>query len=53
MGDLLAIRHYLNTPLTTKYLVVVYKELEEKEGFIITAFFTSHPSKRRKIKWKP
>lgn len=53
MDDLLAIRHYLNTPLTTKYLVVVYKELEEKEGFIITAFFTNHPSKRRKIKWKP
>ena len=53
LGDLLAIKHYLETPLTTKYLIVVYKELAEKEGFIITAFFTSYPSKRRKIKWKP
>ena len=53
LGDLLAIRQYLQTPLTTKYLVVVYKEVEKREGFIITAYFASQPSKRRKIKWKP
>jgi hypothetical protein len=53
LSDLLAIRHYLQTPLTRKYLFVVYKEVEKREGFIITAYFASQPSKRRKIKWKP
>jgi hypothetical protein len=53
LGALLAIRHYLQTPLTTKYLIVVYKEVKKMEGFIITAYFASQPSKRRNIKWKP
>jgi hypothetical protein len=53
LGDLLAIRHYMHTPLTEKYLVIVYKAVEKREGFIITAYFASQPSKRRKIKWKP
>jgi len=52
LNDLLAIKHYIHTPLTTKYLVVVYKEIEKKEGFIITAYFTRFPSKGRKIKWR-
>lgn len=52
LNDLLSIKHYKRTPLTQKYLVVVYKEIEKKEGFIITAYFTKLPSKRRKIIWK-
>jgi len=52
LSDLLAVKYYRHTPLTTKYLVVVYKEIEKKEGFIITAYFTRFPSKGRKIKWK-
>ena len=40
------------TPLTKKYLVVVYRELSKEDGFVITAYFTSKPSKRREILWK-
>ena len=34
-----------------KYLAVVYRELSRKDGFIITAYFTSQIS-RRLIKWR-
>jgi hypothetical protein len=34
-----------------KYLAVVYRELSRKDGFIITAYFTSQVS-RRLIKWR-
>ena len=51
-GELLAIRHYSKTPLTRKYLVAAYRELPKKEGFILTAYFTGAPSKRRRILWK-
>lgn len=51
-GELLAIKLYKNTPLTTKFLVVVYKEVTETDGFIITAYFTNKPSERRKAMWK-
>jgi hypothetical protein len=38
-GELLAIRSYPETPLTSKYLVVVYREVDQKDGFILTAYF--------------
>lgn len=50
-GELLAVRLYPKTPLTRKYLVVVYKEAGN-DGFVLTAYFTSGPSKRRKELWK-
>ena len=31
------------------YLVVIYKESSRSDGFIITAYFTSKPSKRNQI----
>ncbi len=31
------------------YLVVVYKERHQNDGFVITAFFTRRVSKRRKV----
>lgn len=34
-----------------KYLAVIYKELSRKDGFVITAYFTSQIS-RRLIKWR-
>ena len=52
-GALLAIRHYATTPLTSKYLVVVYRELSPDDGFILTAYLTRKPSRQRKIIWKP
>lgn len=50
--ELIAIKHFDNTPLTSKFLVVIYKEINESEGFIITAYFTNMPSQRRKTIWK-
>lgn len=51
-GELLAIRFYGQTPLTSKFLVVVYREVGPKDGFILTAYFTSHTSTKRKVLWK-
>jgi hypothetical protein len=48
----IAVKHYLKTPLTNKYLAVIYKELAAGDGFILTAYFTSKLSERRKILWK-
>jgi hypothetical protein len=52
-GELLAVRLYPKTPLTRKHLVVVYKEISKKDGFVLTAYFTTEPSKGRKMIWKP
>lgn len=35
-GECIAIRHILD-----KYLIVVYREIDKKDGFIITAFLTN------------
>ncbi len=37
-----------------KYIVVVYKEVSEKDGFVITSFITRKKKQieRRKILWK-
>ncbi|OLE54072.1 MAG: hypothetical protein AUG51_09515 [Acidobacteria bacterium 13_1_20CM_3_53_8] len=51
-GELLAIRFYFRTPLTDKYLIVVYREAAADDGFIITAYFTSRPSTGRVTIWK-
>lgn len=48
---LLAIRFYEKTPMTSKYLVVVYKELDKNDGFVLTAYFTNKESERRDIIW--
>jgi hypothetical protein len=47
----IAIRFYEKTPLTSKYLVVIYKELTN-DGFVITAYYAAKPSERRQIVWK-
>jgi hypothetical protein len=51
-GELLAIRFCPQTPLTSKYLVVVYREVNRNDGFILTAYFTSRPSGKRITLWK-
>ncbi|MFQ5615307.1 MAG: hypothetical protein ACE5GO_02465 [Anaerolineales bacterium] len=50
--ELLAIRFYTNTPLTSKFLVVAYKEVRPDDGFILTAYLARRPSSRRSIIWK-
>ena len=51
-GTLIVIRHYPKTPLTEKYCCVVYRELSEDDGFILTAYFASKPADWRNIVWK-
>lgn len=51
--ELIAMRFYEKSPLTTKYLVVIYKEVISTDGFIITGYYTPKPSERRNILWKP
>jgi len=52
--ELLATKFYEKTHISSKYLIVVYKETN-KEGFVITAFMTSKIDnilKRRGILWR-
>lgn len=51
-GELIAIRFYNKTPLTSKHLVVIYKEVADTDGFIISAYYVTKPSERRKTLWK-
>lgn len=51
-GELLAIRFYERTPLTSKFLVVAYRETSTRDGFVVTAYFTRRPSGRRMTLWK-
>jgi hypothetical protein len=50
-GELLAIRFYRDTPLTSKFLVVAYREIQPDDGFVLTAYLTNRPSARREVIW--
>jgi len=53
-GELIAIRLFEKTPVTfNKYLIAVYKETSELDGFILTAYFSRSINKKRKVIWKP
>jgi hypothetical protein len=52
-ATLIAVKHYSKTPLTEKYCAVVYREVTEDDGFVLTAYLTSKASERRKTVWKP
>ncbi len=49
-GELLAVKEIENG----KYLVVVYREMQKEDGFVITAFFTKRKTQleRRKKIWQ-
>jgi hypothetical protein len=51
-GELLALRFYADTPLTSKFLVVAYREISMRDGFIVTSYFTRRLSGRRRVIWK-
>jgi hypothetical protein len=51
LGEILAIRWYDRTPLTSKFVVVAYRETDPTDGFILTAYLTSWPSQRRTTLW--
>ena len=49
-GELIAFKRFNN-----KYMVIIYREVNDKDGFVITAFLTSEIErirKERKIIWK-
>jgi hypothetical protein len=48
----MAFKFYPQTPLTKKYLVVIYKEISNSDGFILTGYFTNQPIQRRRFLWK-
>lgn len=51
-GEKLAVKFYRTTPLTSKYLVVAYKELSAKDGFALTAYFSRKVAEWREVLWK-
>lgn len=51
-GELLAMRSYESTPMTSKYLVVPYREVSREDGFVLTAYLTNRPSGGRPVVWK-
>ena len=51
-GVLLAARFYSRTTLTSKYVMVAYRELGEQDGFVLTAYLTNRPALRRRVVWK-
>ena len=50
-GVLLAVRFYPHTTLTSKYVIVAYRELDDNDGFVLTAYLTSRPTTRRRTLW--
>ena len=51
-GELLAIRFWATTPLTSKFLVVAYREIGSSDGFVVAAYLARRPSARRVTLWK-
>ena len=51
-GEKLAARFYRATPLTSKYLLVAYKELSATDGFVVTAYFSRKVADWREVLWK-
>ncbi|MEW5717264.1 MAG: hypothetical protein AB1817_01425 [Chloroflexota bacterium] len=44
-GELLALKHFPETPITEKDMVVAYREASTRDGFVITALLTSRAEK--------
>ena len=51
-GELLAGRFYPQTPLTSKYVVVAYREVGSDDGFVLTAYLATQLSGRRRVLWR-
>jgi hypothetical protein len=51
LGEVLAVRWYAETPLTSKFLVVADQEVGATDGFVVTAYLTRRPSDRRTMIW--
>lgn len=51
-GELLAIRFYERTPLTSKFLGVAYRETGPRDGYVLTAYLARRPSAQRVTVWR-
>lgn len=51
-GALIAVRHYQKTLLTEKHCSVVYREINNEDGFVVTAYLCSRPASWRNVIWK-
>ncbi len=51
-GTLIAVKSYPKTPVSQKSCAVVYRQMNESDGFVVTAYFTSRPASWRRILWK-
>jgi len=47
-----AVKFYEKINITSKYLIVIYKEISKIDGFILTAYLSNQYAKWRKIHWK-
>lgn len=50
-GALLALRHYNQPPAVNLFVVAVYREIDEADGFVITAYLTRRPNWDREVLW--
>ncbi|MEG4884937.1 hypothetical protein QUB75_29730 [Microcoleus sp. K1-B6] len=50
-GGLLALRFYSLIPDSRKFVVVVYLEISNYDGFITTAYLRKQPSSNKRIIW--
>ena len=51
-GALLAVRLFPEAVLAGKYMVVVYRETDPMDGFVLTAYLARRPSDRRVTTWR-
>jgi hypothetical protein len=52
-GEILAIRLYSKSPVTqNKFLVAVFKETGDMNGFLLTAYYSRKINLRRNVLWK-
>jgi hypothetical protein len=49
---LLAIRHWPVTALGSKFVVVAYREVDQTDGFVLTAYLARRLSGTRRVVWK-
>jgi hypothetical protein len=51
-GALLAVRLFPGAVLVGKYVIVVYRETDPMDGFVLTAYLARRPSDRRITIWR-
>ena len=51
-GTRIALKHYRKSPLTEKFCAVVYREVSERNGFVIRAYYCARYAGARRILWR-